>query len=105
MPCDLDNRAPGCSVQFTVEPQTHTSSSNPRYGPDGFGLYMTQNYLYIDVWNADTFMHMGSACVNLKYGLRQGHSGVYFEDDVDIVWNEVKQAHSNVFFECLNVIV
>jgi hypothetical protein len=83
------DRAAGLSMQFNVDRQTRKSCSNVRYGATSFPFYLDDKHLYIDMWDGDSLLYLGTACVDLKCALRQGKDGVSFEDDVDIMWNEV----------------
>ena len=49
---------------------------------------MTNNNVYIDVWDADSLLHLGVCTVPLKSVLRQGKAGVTIEEDLDIIWTE-----------------
>ena len=62
---------------------------------------MDQKQLHIDVWDGDSLLHLGTACVDMKMALRQGKSAIALEQDVDIVWNEVGYIYQRAEF--LNV--
>jgi hypothetical protein len=47
------------------------------------------NKLFIDVWDGDTLLYLGTMTVNLENILRQGRSAVSFDQDVDITFTEV----------------
>ncbi len=91
------DRPPGISVQFHVDQQMRKSCSNSRYGLSSFPFYMDNKQLYVDVWDGDSLLHLGTACVDLRAALRQGKSAVLIEDDVDIIWNEVSSLTDIVF--------
>ena len=55
---------------------------------NAFQHYMARNQLYVDVWDADSLLHVGTGCLDLRAGLRQRKSAVYFEDNIDIIWSE-----------------
>ncbi|RKO91476.1 hypothetical protein BDK51DRAFT_30914, partial [Blyttiomyces helicus] len=86
------NSPPGLSLSFTVdiEEDTCPSISSWRYGASSFASYMAQKSVYVDVWDGESLFYLGSAAIKLKSALRQGQSGIMFEDDVDIVYEEVK---------------
>lgn len=50
---------------------------------------MAQKKLFIDVWDGDSLLHLGTACVDLRTCLRQGRKGITTEDDVEIVFHNV----------------
>nr|KAJ3416726.1 Nephrocystin-4 [Polyrhizophydium stewartii] len=81
-------QGPGLSLSFTVEARDEPLSHTHRSGPAAFPVYLARNSLFIDVWDGDTMLHLGSGCIDLRPCMRQGQAGVYFEDDVDIVWSE-----------------
>lgn len=85
----LDDRPSGISIQFNVDSHTRKSCANIRYGATSFPYYMDQKQLYIDVWDGSSLLHLGTACVDLKMGLRQGRPAVTVDHEVDIMWHEV----------------
>ncbi|KAJ3342983.1 Nephrocystin-4 [Kappamyces sp. JEL0680] len=82
------DRPAGLSVQFHIDGATRKSCANTRYGASSFPVYMEQKQLFIDVWDGDSLLLLGTACVDLKAALRQGRSSVSVDEDVDITWNE-----------------
>ncbi|KAJ3285151.1 Nephrocystin-4, partial [Rhizoclosmatium sp. JEL0117] len=50
--------------------------------------YLNSKSLHFDVWDGDSLLHLGAAVVELKPALRQGKSGIVYDDDVDIVFTE-----------------
>ena len=62
---------------------------NPRFGPDAFAHYMSQNQVYVDVWDGDSLLHLGVCSVPIKAALRQGRSAIQVDEDVDIIWTEL----------------
>ncbi|KAJ3381099.1 Nephrocystin-4 [Entophlyctis sp. JEL0112] len=64
-----------------------TISTFSKHVPD-IVQYLNQKSLHIDVWDGDSLLHLGAAVVELKPALRQGRSGVLYDDDVDIVFTE-----------------
>eukprot|EP00842_Homolaphlyctis_polyrhiza_P004727 jgi/Hompol1/5255/HPOL_001930-RA len=83
-----DENGPGFTANYTVEARGDPPSTSPRYGPHAFQNYLAHNCLFIDLWDGDTLLHLGSGCVRLRASMRQGRPGVYFEDDVDIISND-----------------
>lgn len=49
---------------------------------------MAEKQLYIDLWDGDTLLHIGTACLDLKMGLRQGNLGVTVDEEVEIIWDQ-----------------
>jgi hypothetical protein len=86
--CNLDDRPPGLASQFIVDPRNEVFSDTIRYGELAFPYYMAQKQLFIDVWDGDTLLHLGSSYLDLRTGLRQGKAGVTVTEDIDIVWNQ-----------------
>ncbi len=68
---------------------------NPRFGPDAFAHYMSQNQVYVDVWDGDSLLHLGVGSVPVKSALRQGRSAVQVDEDVDIIWTELPDDSSH----------
>jgi nephrocystin-4 len=83
------DKPPGATMRFMVDSQNGTVFPNWRYGATSFPYYLDQKQLHIDVWDGDSLLHMGTACLDLKPLLRQGQPGVQFDDDIDIMWTEV----------------
>jgi nephrocystin-4 len=63
---------------------------------------MDQKQLYVDVWNGDSLLLLGTACVDLKMGLRQGKPAIIVDQDIDIIWSEVYHK-SEMYFLTLSV--
>ncbi|KAI8929906.1 hypothetical protein BC831DRAFT_441572 [Entophlyctis helioformis] len=80
---------PGLSINYLVDPRAEPPSQSMRSGPNAFPFYMARTHLFIDVWDADSLLHVGSGCLDLKPAMRQDRSAVYFDDDVDILWSEM----------------
>ena len=87
----LVGKAPGFSASHLVDPNNESPSpvGNPRYGPEALTHYMSQNNVFVDVWDGDSFLHLGVCTVPVKTILRQGRAGVTTDEDVDIIWTEV----------------
>ncbi|VEL35695.1 unnamed protein product [Protopolystoma xenopodis] len=47
--------------------------------------YLQRSRLHIDVWNAESLMLIGSACVDLKHLCRQGRAGIQTIYMLDVV--------------------
>lgn len=60
-----------------------------------FPEYMKENYLHIDLWDGESLLYLGSSSVQLKPALRQGKTGISFEDDVDVVYEDVSTKLGN----------
>ena len=86
---NIDDKPPGVTTRFHIEPNSGNLSHNLRYGSTSLPLYLNQKQLYIDVWDGESLLHIGTACLNLKPLLRQGKSAVTFDDDIEIMWTEV----------------
>jgi nephrocystin-4 len=84
------DKPPGATLRFVVDSQNGNVFPNWRYGATSFPYYLDQKQLHIDVWDGDSLLHMGTACLDLKPLLRQGKSGVQYDDDIDIMWTEVR---------------
>lgn len=89
------DRQPGLKNQFTLDPYTEVFSDTIRYGQLAFPYYMAQKQLYIDVWDGDTLLHLGTSCLDLRTGMRQGKAGVVVNEDVDIMWHQFADDASN----------
>ena len=68
--------------------QQPSAVGNPRFGPDAFAHYMSQNQVYVDVWDGDSLLHLGVCSVPIKATLRQGRAAIQVDEDVDIIWTE-----------------
>jgi hypothetical protein len=84
----LDDHPPGLSNQFLVDPHNEVCSETMRYGQLAFPYYMAQKQLYIDIWDGDTLLHIGTSCLDLKPSLRQGKPGVTVFEDIEIIWQQ-----------------
>lgn len=82
--CDKDgkpnNTAPGLQLKYTVDP-AYMQSGEKR----SFMQYLHEQRMYIDVWNGNSLMLIGSTSVELKYLMRQGQSSVQASLELDIV--------------------
>ena len=60
-----------------------------RYGPEAIVNYMSENEVFVDVWDGDSLLHIGSCAIPLRAILRQGRAGVTIDEEIDIIWNGV----------------
>ncbi|KAJ3389717.1 Nephrocystin-4 [Lobulomyces angularis] len=80
---ELDyNCAPGLKISFEID-------ANDSEIID----YLNENYLNIEVWDGDSMMYLGSSLLQLKTALRQGKPGVSYEEDIEIVMEEISEEH------------
>ncbi|KAH6566946.1 hypothetical protein BASA60_009227 [Batrachochytrium salamandrivorans] len=79
---------PGATANFKVDTRHEPFSLGSRMGPNAIANYLSKASLFIDVWDGDTLLHLGSGCAKLNLALRQGRPSIYYEDNVDIIWND-----------------
>lgn len=79
----VDEAPPGLKLTYQVDLNSDNVTDSE------FTEYLNHNHLHVDVWDGDSLLYLGSSLVNLRSSLRQGKSGVAFEDDLDIVFEEV----------------
>eukprot|EP00112_Aurelia_sp_Birch-Aquarium-sp1_P012360 Seg26.6 transcript_id=Seg26.6/GoldUCD/mRNA.D3Y31 product=Nephrocystin-4 protein_id=Seg26.6/GoldUCD/D3Y31 len=81
--CDKDGKptgsAPGLQIKYTVDP-AYMQPGEKR----SFVRYLHEQRMYIDVWDGDSLMLIGSTSVELKYLMRQGQSAVQASLELDI---------------------
>ena len=58
-----------------------------------FLKYLTEQKLYIDMWDGDSMLLIGSTSTPLKYLLRQGQPAVQISQELDIVFTEYAEDH------------
>ena len=56
-----------------------------------FLKYLHQQKLYIDMWDGDSLLLIGSTSINLKYLLRQGQPAVQVSQELDVVFSEYSE--------------
>ncbi|KAI8910264.1 hypothetical protein EDD86DRAFT_204939 [Gorgonomyces haynaldii] len=83
------DRPPGLTTSFLIDPFNEVlAGDSNRYGALAFPSYMAQKQLYIDVWDGESLMYLGTACLDLATGLRQGKLGIQVDEDIDIVFTQ-----------------
>ncbi|KAH7722132.1 Protein NPHP-4 [Aphelenchoides avenae] len=80
----IEDDGNGFMVKFTID----KSSMSPA-DPDDFAQYLSWHSLYIDVWNADSLIHIGTAAVPLKFLCRQGTEAVQATLQCPVVQNSL----------------
>ena len=75
---------PSVALKFTIDPTTLAAS-----GADGenraFAEYLTDKCLYVDVWDGDSLLQLGTMAVELRSLLRQGEPVVRSTMEYDVV--------------------
>jgi nephrocystin-4 len=51
--------------------------------------YMSENDVFVDIWDGDSLLHIGVCAIPLKAILRQGRDAVTIDEDIDIIWTDV----------------
>ncbi len=69
------------------EPPSPTG--NTRFGPEALAGYMSENNVYVDLWDGDSLLHIGVCAIPLRRIIRQGKSAVTVDEDIDIIWTDV----------------
>ncbi len=87
----LVGKPPGLTLSHQIDhhQQPASAMNNPRYGPESILYYLSQNQIFVDVWDGDSLLHLGVAAIPLKSLLRQGKPGITLDEDIDIIWSEV----------------
>ena len=88
MMINVDDHNPGLKNEFTVDQHSEVFSDTKRYGIHAFPNYMAQKQLFIDVWDGESLMYLGTCCLNLRPGMRQQKPGISLDDDLEIVWHQ-----------------
>jgi nephrocystin-4 len=83
------DRFPGIKLEFLVDANSSKPGENIRYGSSSFPNYLKNNMLFIDIWDGDSLLYLGTASVELKNLLRQGKPAVTYDEHVDIILLEV----------------
>uniref|UniRef100_A0A915D7X4 Uncharacterized protein n=1 Tax=Ditylenchus dipsaci TaxID=166011 RepID=A0A915D7X4_9BILA len=78
--CIIEENGTGFMIKYVVE-----KSSIPPTDADDLFQYMHWNRLYIDVWDADSLVHVGTAAIPLKYLCRQNSEAVLTELQCPII--------------------
>jgi hypothetical protein len=50
---------------------------------------MSENDVFVDIWDGDSLLHIGVCAIPLKAILRQGRDAVTIDEDIDIIWTDV----------------
>ena len=61
-----------------------------------FLKYLHQQRLYIDMWDGDSLLLVGSTSIALKYLLRQGNPAVQVSQELDIIYSECSEGDSKL---------
>lgn len=81
--CDKDgkpaNSVPGLQLKYTVDPAYMQPGEKK-----SFSQYLHEQRMYIDVWDGNSLMLIGSTSVELKYLMRQGQSAVQASLELDM---------------------
>ncbi|XP_072442835.1 nephrocystin-4 isoform X4 [Chiloscyllium punctatum] len=75
--------SPGLELKFMVEPN-YMKEGEQRW----FMQYLATQTLQIDVWDAESLLLIGTATVELKYLLRQGHTAVQVSHELPVITTE-----------------
>ena len=73
-------------VRYTVDPSFMQVGENL-----SFLKYLHQQRLYIDMWDGDSLLLVGSTSIALKYLLRQGNPAVQVSQKLDIIYSECSE--------------
>ncbi|KAH6570705.1 hypothetical protein BASA62_004199 [Batrachochytrium salamandrivorans] len=57
---------PGATANFKVDTRHEPFSLGSRMGPNAIANYLSKASLFIDVWDGDTLLHLGSGCAKVK---------------------------------------
>ena len=71
-----------------------TSLSSPNEGQD-FATYLARSTLFVDVWDADSLLYIGTCGIPLRKLMRQGEAQIGSSIECDIVNTESFADHSN----------
>lgn len=82
----LSDESPGLMLRYMVDP----SYMQPGEGRV-FCQYLLGQTLHIDVWDGDSLLLIGSASLQLKHLLRQGHEAVAVAHELDVVSMEYSE--------------
>ncbi|KAJ1549141.1 Nephrocystin-4 [Cladochytrium tenue] len=85
----LRTESPGLSATFEVQGDDTPTIAVYHRKASAFVNYLSDKRVYIDVWDGDALLHLGSASVELRPVARQGKPSVYVDVDVDIVHSVV----------------
>eukprot|EP00795_Rhopilema_esculentum_P007191 gene7191-12860_t len=81
--CDKEgkpvNTSPGLQVKYTVDP-AYMQPGEKR----SFIRYLHEQRMYIDLWDGESLMLIGSTSAELKYLMRQGKSSVQASLELDV---------------------
>ena len=58
-----------------------------------FLKYLLEQKLYIDMWDGDSMLLIGSTSTPLKYLLRQSQPAVQVSQELDVVYTEYAEDH------------
>ena len=70
------------------------SLSTPREVED-FAAYLARSWLYVDVWDADALIYIGTAAIPLRRLMRQGEALVKSSLECDVVNTEIYADYAN----------
>nr|XP_047134263.1 nephrocystin-4 [Hydra vulgaris] len=78
-----DNSPPGLMIKYLVDPAFMQLNEQV-----SFLKYLHDQCLYIDMWDGDSLLLVGSTSFPLKYLLRQGKSAVQCSQELDMLFYE-----------------
>lgn len=79
---------PGLTINYLMDILSEYPTNKP---VPPFLQYLSQHHLYIDIWDGDSLLPVGTASIPLVKLLRQGKNGVIWDSDVDIYLNQVSE--------------
>ena len=74
------HRAPSLALKYVVD----SSTTHPD-APRAFAEYLSYKNLYVDVWDGDSLMQIGSIAVEMRGLLRQGERVVKVANEYDVI--------------------
>lgn len=77
---------PGLMIKYTVDPSFLQPGEKT-----SFLKYLLQQRLYIDMWDGDSLLLIGSTSIALKDLLRQGKPAVQVSEELDVVFMEYSE--------------
>ncbi|KAL7751688.1 hypothetical protein RI367_002687 [Sorochytrium milnesiophthora] len=108
---DNGNKTPGVEMRWTLNPeQDYFRKLSPPTAcvPRG-ALYLSTGVVLIDMYDNESLMHLGSACLPLRPVLRQGHPSASYDSVVDLVQHKclvervVSESVARLHFSLTNI--
>ena len=78
-------------VRYNVDPSFMQAGENL-----SLLKYLHQQRLYIDMWDGDSLLLVGSTSIALKYLLRQGNPAVQVSQELDVIYSEYSEGDSKL---------